>query len=661
MQQITIGQHMPWGAYYDGTGVNFTLFSQFAERVELCLFDEQDNEQRYHLPGRSGAIWHGYITGLRPGQRYGYRVYGPWQPRQGHRFNPAKLLLDPCAKAVVGRVTADKRLCAGINQPDGENSAPSMPKSVVVDERQHASTTPAPSIPWENSIVYEAHVCGLTKLNAELPPALRGTYAALGHPLTLNYLRRLGITTLELLPVTAFADEPRLVDLGLTNYWGYNPMALWALEPRYAAGINQMTPQQEFQCAIAALHTAGIEVILDVVFNHTAELGVGGPMLSLRGVDNASYYWQTEQGEYQNWSGCGNSLNFTHPQVVAQMVACLCHWVTTYQVDGFRFDLGSALGRTPQFQPQAPLLNAIASCERLARLKLIVEPWDLGPGGYQAGHFPAPYSEWNDNYRNTMRQFWLHSERTRAAFAHCFAASSERFQHNGRYPYASINQITAHDGFTLRDLVSFKRKHNDANREDNRDGSNNNISHNFGYEGVDAPAAIVAHRQRRIRSLLTTLLLSQGTPMLLAGDEMGNSQQGNNNAYCQNSAITWLDWANRDDALITFVSGLIQLRKQIPALTCTDWWQVGDGHVEWLTAEGMPISKDAWQSATLTMQILLSNRWLILLNASREHATFTLPAGEWRCAEPFSSNLASGELPRWYGEAGEICVFHQYV
>ena len=656
---ITAGDPEPLGASYDGKGVNFTLFSQHAGRVELCLFDEQGAEQRLDLPGRSGDIWHGYVPALKPGQRYGYRVHGPWAPQQGHRFNPAKLLVDPCARAVEGDVPDDPLFHGGEAQPDPHDNAAIAPKSRVVAEDFDWQDDVAPGIPWGNTVIYEAHVRGLTQQHPEIPETLRGTYAALGHPVMVNYLRSLGITTLELLPVAHFASEPRLLQLGLSNYWGYNPFALWAVDPRYASGQPGVTPLQEFQQAVKNLHAAGIEVLLDVVFNHTAELDEIGPTISMRGIDNASYYWLDEQGDYQNWTGCGNTLNIHHPQVMTWALEALRYWVRVCHVDGFRFDLAPVLGRTPDYQRDAPFFEAIRACPLLSQVKLIAEPWDIGPDGYQVGRFPPPFAEWNDQFRDTARRYWLHGDISNGEFVRRFAASSDLYQHDDRSPHATVNLITAHDGFTLWDVVSFERKHNEANGEDNRDGHGDNYSHNHGKEGLNVSFDVIERRRRSVRALLTTLLLSQGTPMLLAGDERGHTQRGNNNAYCQDNALSWLDWQADEKGLVGFTAALIDLRQRIPALTADRWWQDGDGNVQWLNAGGQPLQHDEWAQGMHRLQILLSGRWLITINATDTVNDIVLPDGEWRALPPFAGDDNPILLTVWHGPAHGVCVFQK--
>ncbi|KFC04764.1 glycogen debranching enzyme [Trabulsiella guamensis ATCC 49490] len=657
MTKLMAGAPSPLGASYDGKGVNFALFSVHAERVELCLFDGKGSERRLPLTSRSGDIWHGYLPDAHPGLRYGYRVYGPWDPAKGHRFNPAKLLLDPCAHRVEGYLPDNPVLHGGWDAPDPRDSAGVAPVSVVVDLGYDWEDDAPPATPWGNSVIYEAHVKGLTWLHPAIPEAQRGTYSALGHPVLINYLKQLGITALELLPVAHFADEPRLQRMGLSNYWGYNPLALFALNPRYAASAE--TALTEFRDAVKALHAAGIEVILDVVLNHSAEIDLEGPTISLRGIDNSSYYWIREDGDYHNWTGCGNTLNLSHPGVVELARQCLRFWVDECHVDGFRFDLASVMGRTPEFRQDAPLFTAIHTDQVLSKVKLIAEPWDIGPGGYQVGNFPAPFAEWNDHFRDAARRFWLQQNLSLGEFATRFAASSDVFKRNGRLPSASVNLITAHDGFTLRDCVCFNEKHNEANGEENRDGTNNNHSNNHGIEGLGGSFDVIERRRASVHALMTTLLLSQGTPMLLAGDEHGHSQHGNNNAYCQDNALTWLDWEKANSGLMAFTAALIHLRQRIPALIRDAWWQEGDGNVRWLGQDALPLSADAWQHGVKRMQILLSDRWLITLNGTQDVAEIVLPSGEWHAVPPFAGEDNPVTMAIWHGPAHGVCVFER--
>ncbi|MHA1002442.1 glycogen debranching protein GlgX [Leclercia pneumoniae] len=657
MTQLSAGQAEPLGASFDGKGVNFTLFSAHAERVELCVFDAHGNEQRFDLPGRTGEVWHGYLDGVKPGLRYGYRVHGPWDPANGHRFNPAKLLLDPYALQVEGELRDTGLLCGGLDQPDSRDSAPAAPKGVVIADRYDWEDDTPPATPWGKTVIYEAHVKGLTFKHPAIPAEMRGTYKALGHPAMIRYFKQLGITALELLPVAHYACEPRLQRLGLSNYWGYNPMAMFALSPRYAVHPDQV--RDEFRDAVKALHAAGIEVILDVVLNHSAELDYEGPTFSLRGIDNRSYYWIREDGDYHNWTGCGNTLNLSHPAVMQYAYACLKYWVETFHVDGFRFDLASVIGRTPTFSQQAPLFEAIKNCPLLSRVKLIAEPWDIGEGGYQVGNFPPPFAEWNDHFRDAARRFWLTRNLSLGDVAGRFAASSDLFKRSGRLPSASINLVTAHDGFTLRDCVCYDQKHNEANGEENRDGTNNNHSFNHGIEGLGGSQDVIERRRASVHALLTTLLLSQGTPMLLAGDEHGHSQHGNNNAYCQDNELTWLAWDEANTGLTNFAAALIHLRQQIPALTADRWWEEGDGNVRWLNSKAQPLSAQEWQWGVPRLQILLSERWLITLNATTEVAEMVLPDGEWRAIPPFAGEDNPVVMAVWHGPAHGVCVFQK--
>jgi len=657
MISLTAGSASPLGAEVQSGGVNFSLFSAHAERVELCLFDAEGNEQRVDLPARSGDIWHGFLPGAKGGQRYGYRVHGPWQPAQGHRFNPAKLLLDPCARRVEGEAVDSPLFHAGFDQPDPHDSAPLGLRSVVVNDAFDWEGDKAPRTPWGNSVIYEAHVKGLTWLHPDIPQAMRGTYKALAHPVMIAWFKQLGITALELLPIAHFAHEQRLQRLGLSNYWGYNPLALFALHPAYAHDPEQAI--NEFRTAVKALHAAGIEVILDIVLNHSAETDLAGPTFSQRGIDNRSYYWIREDGDYHNWTGCGNTLNLSQPGVVEYAHACLRYWVETFHIDGFRFDLAPVMGRTPEFNPQAPLFAAIQNDPLLRDLKLIAEPWDIGEGGYQVGNFPAPFAEWNDHFRDAARRFWLTESLPMGAFAGRFAASSDLFKRNGRLPSATVNLVTAHDGFTLRDCVSFNHKHNQANGEDNRDGTNDNHSFNHGVEGLDASADVVARRRASQRALLATLLLSQGTPMLLAGDEMGHSQHGNNNAYCQDNALTWLDWRQADHGLIDFTAALIKARSHIAALTDDAWWEEGDDNVAWLNQHGRPLTPQAWQEGAHRLQILLSNNYLLVMNATSELAEIALPTGDWHALSPFAGEENPVVITVWQAPAHGVCLFQR--
>ncbi len=661
MNSLQPGKPAPFGASYDGRGINFCLFSAEAEKIELCLFDEKGNEKRLPLHARSGNLWHGYLPGGKVGQRYGYRVYGPFDPATGHRFNAHKLLIDPSARMLEGTLTDDPRLNGGIEVLDPRDSADLAPKSVVIDDHFDWQRDVSPATPWGKTVIYEAHVRGLTQLHPDIPEALRGTYAALGHPVMLAYFKKLGITALELLPVQYHADEPRLQRLGLSNYWGYNVLGPCALAPDYASGHNGTSAADEFKTAIRALHQAGIEVILDVVFNHSAELDVEGPTVSLRGLDNRAWYWLNEDGSDNNLTGCGNAMRLVDENIIAWTIESLRYWVKSFHIDGFRFDLGTLLGRTPEFHADSPLFRAIKADPLLSNCKLIAEPWDIGAGGYQVGSFPFPFAEWSDRWRDDMRKFWLHGALRLGEFATRFSASDDLFEHEGRQPYSAINMLTAHDGFTLRDLVSFNDKHNLANGENNRDGHDNNYSQNHGEEGLVASPAVAYQRRLSQRALLATLLLSQGTPMLLAGDEFGNSQQGNNNAYCQNNEISWLDWQNGDRELTDYVAAIIALRKKIPALTRDKWWQGTSEDVHWLDPWGEPMTTQGWEhGGQQCLQILLSGRWLLVVNASLHDVEMTLPEGRWQCVAPFDNeqrNVREGSS--WRATAKTLCVLTQ--
>ena len=642
-QPLPPGSAFPLGATFDGHGVNFALFSAHAEGVELCLFDQRGEREtgRHRLAACSDGVWHGYLADAEPGLIYGYRVHGPHAPERGHRFNANKLLLDPYARAVVGEYRNDTRnrslSAAAPHEPDRADNADIALKARVVDAGYDWSGDVRPNTPWAGTLIYEAHVKGLTRCHPDLPPELRGRYAGVAHPAVIGHLQRLGVTAIELMPVQHFLDEPRLMDNGLANYWGYNPVAWFAPSRRYASGRPGVTPLAEFRDMVRSLHAAQIEVILDVVFNHTAELDVQGPTLSLRGIDNASYYLLDRNNDYENVTGCGNALNLAHPRVIQLVMDSLRFWAGECHVDGFRLDLAVTLGRVHgAFDPGAPLWAAIAQDPLLARCKFIAEPWDLGYGGYQIGRFPAGWGEWNDQFRDAVRRFWLGEGVSRALFARCFAASANHFHTPLRRPSASVNFITAHDGFTLADLVSYRHKHNLANKEHNRDGHNDNHSCNFGSEGPSSDPQVGKSRLQARKALLATLLLAQGTPMLLSGDELGHSQQGNNNAYCQDNATTWLDWQHDEADLSDFVAQLRLIRTQIPALAADRWWNgqtdiAGTSDVDWLNPAGTRLQAHEWDDpAAKALMIRLSGDWLILVNGSASPVRFCLPAGQWR-------------------------------
>ncbi|MDK2126578.1 glycogen debranching protein GlgX [Parachitinimonas caeni] len=655
--RLETGRPYPLGATLDSQGANFALFSDHATAVELCLFDASGQQElaRLPLPAHSNGIWYGFLPGATSGLVYGYRVYGPWAPALGHRFNPAKLLLDPYAREIVGQFAAERESFGGLehdaDQPDPRDNARVALKARLVADTYDWGDDAAPRIPLADTVIYEAHVRGLSQLHPALPEPFRGTYAALTKPALLDHLSRLGITSLSLLPIHQHADEPRLTAMGLHNYWGYNTIGFFAVEPTYGSG--QQPAADEFRDMVKALHARGIEVLLDVVYNHTAEADECGPMLSFKGIDNASYYHldPTNKARYLNHTGCGNSLNLAHPRVLQLVLDSLRFWVTEMHIDGFRFDLAPELARNPDFyDATAPFFAALQQDPVLSQVKLIAEPWDIGPEGYRLGQFPAGWSEWNDQFRDTLRAFWLHQWPSRGEFARRFAASSDIFQQRGRLPTASINYLTAHDGFTLADLVAYNHKHNHANGEDNRDGHNHNHSWNCGVEGPTDDATVLALRGKLKRALLASLLMAQGTPMLLAGDEIGHSQGGNNNAYCQDNPTTWLDWAQADADLLAYVQRLLALRRDWPTLRHAIWYSgPSDNRDEadllWLNEAGNLMTTDEWQRKDrfclgIRLRGMASPPCLILINAEAQPVTFSLPAGSWQVL--LASEIADG-------------------
>jgi isoamylase len=666
MFRIDDGSPVPLGATFDGKGVNFALFSAHATGVELCLFDPKGSRQieKITLPRRTDQVWHVYVEGLPPGQLYGYRVHGPYDPRHGHRFNPHKLLIDPYARQLFGRVRWHDAVFGyrvGAHRadltPDRRDSAPMVPKCVVEDPTHQWGYDRPPRRPLTDSIIYEAHVKGLTELHRKVPQAIRGTYDALGHPAVIEHLVKLGVTAIELLPIQAFADDRFLVERGLRNYWGYSTLAYCAPELRYLgpSGIYGL------KSAIRALHDAGIEIILDVVYNHTCEGNERGPTLSWRGIDNAVYYKLSPENPRFYWdsTGTGNTLNLSHPRVLQMVLDSLRHWVDSYHVDGFRFDLASTLGRDPHdYSQRAAFLQACLQDPVLGRVKLIAEPWDVGVGGYRVGGFPIPFSEWNDQYRDNVRGFWRSDPGQLPKLTQVMTGSREIFEPSGRGPWASVNFITAHDGFTLQDLVSYNERHNDANGEDNKDGHAHNLSWNCGVEGPTDDPNILALRARQKRNMIATLLLSQGVPMMLMGDELSRTQGGNNNAYAQDNQISWLDWREDggDPEFLAFVQALMGLRKRYDAFRRRDFLtgatvrQTKLKDVYWLAPEGREMTTADWGDGlrrTLGMQ--LGNdapdrqRFLILLNASPEPVDFHLakqPHDVW--VPVFDTRLPAG-------------------
>ncbi len=575
----------PLGATWDGQGVNFALFAENATGVELCLFDERMGATQHtivKMRERTHQMYHVYLPGIGPGQLYGYRVHGPYDPANGHRFNPAKLLIDPYAKAIAGTIEWDQSLFGyEIGNKDEDlkmsntDSAPFIPKSVVVDDAFDWQGVQAPKRPYHNSIIYETHLKGFTRLHPDIPEEIRGTYAAMAHPAAINYLKKLGVTAVELLPVHHFVADAHLVEKGLTNYWGYNSIGFFAPDARYAAtgvGGEQVT---EFKAMVRELHKAGIEVILDVVYNHTAEGNHLGPTFSFKGIDNVAYYRLMDDKRYYNdYTGTGNTLRANYPSVLRLMMDSLRYWIEHMHVDGFRFDLASTLARElHEVDKLGSFFDVIHQDPIISQVKLIAEPWDIGEGGYQVGNFPPGWTEWNGKYRDCIRDYWRGADSMLGEFAARFTGSPDLYQDDNRRPTASINFITAHDGFTLNDLVSYNEKHNEANGEDNRDGESHNRSWNCGVEGPTDDPEIIALRQRQKRNFLTSLLLSQGVPMIVAGDELSRTQNGNNNAYCQDNEISWINWEKADRELMDYTQKLIALRSSHPAFCRRKWFQ----------------------------------------------------------------------------------------
>ena len=652
----------PLGASYDGAGVNFALYSQVAQKVELCLFDEHDAETRIEMTEQNSYVWHNYIPGLQPGQRYGYRVYGPYDPMHGLRCNPNKLLLDPYAKAIEGNIDGDESLFSyWFKSPDDTSamndldSAAHTMKSAVINPYFDWGNDQHPYISYHDSVIYEAHVRGMTNLNMDVPPDIRGTYAGLAYPSVIEYLKKLGVTAIELMPIHQFVNDSFLQEKGLSNYWGYNTIGFFAPHNAYSSSGERGEQVNEFKSMVKAYHHAGMEVILDVVYNHTAEGNHMGPTLSFKGIDNASYYRLVEgdQQHYFDTTGTGNSLLMRSPHALQLITDSLRYWVTEMHVDGFRFDLAATLAR--QFQEVDKLSAFFDIVEQdpiISRVKLIAEPWDLGSGGYQVGGFPSSWSEWNGRYRDTVRDFWRSQPSTLPEFASRLMGSSDLYQVNGRRPVASVNFITAHDGFTMNDLVSYNEKHNEANGEGNRDGESNNRSWNCGVEGPTNIPDVNDLRQRQMRNMFATLLFSQGIPMICGGDEVARTQQGNNNAYCQDNEISWTNWhldKGRKE-LLAFVSKLIHLRLDHPVLHRRRFFtgrEPGDDsnmipQVEWFDHTGSIMDMDDWQNThAFSMMIYLNgsdipevdwygnrmvdNDFILIFNAHYEPIMFTLP------------------------------------
>ena len=658
------GKPYPLGATWDGIGVNFALYSEHAERVELVLFDWREDtapSATVELRERTGPVWHGYLRGVRPGQLYGYRVHGPYRPEEGLRFNANKLLLDPYAKGIGRPLVWDDALFGyevghkdGDLSFDGRDSAPFAPLGAVVEDRFEWGNDRPPEVPWEDTVIYEAHVRGISKRHPGVPEALRGTYLGLATDPILDHLKRLGVTTVQLLPVHAKLHDRRLVEMGLTNYWGYNTLGFFAPEPEYAT-TGAVTGVREFKMMVRALHNAGFEVVIDVVYNHTAEGNRFGPTLSWRGIDNLGYYKENpENPRYlMDYTGTGNTLDAGNSYVLQMIMDSLRYWVTEMHVDGFRFDLAAALARELyDVDMLASFFQVIQQDPVLSHVKLIAEPWDVGPGGYQVGSFPWQWAEWNGNYRDTVRRFWRGDSGLKADFATRIAGSSDLYERSGRRPFASINFITAHDGFTLDDLVSYEQKHNAANGEHNRDGHEPNYSTNCGIEGPSQDEAVLARRERLKRSLMGTLLLSQGVPMLLGGDELSKTQNGNNNAYAQDNEINWYDWdlSEREQAFLDFVSQAIAFRRAHPTFRRRHFLngapnEEGVKEALWWHPEGREMTSEDWDKNGLRAfgfllrgdhirgvnargERLQDETFLLLFNKSGERATLTLPVAE---------------------------------
>lgn len=652
----------PLGASYDGAGVNFALFSQVAQKVELCLFDEEDRETRVEMTEQNSYVWHNYLPGIQPGQRYGYRVYGPYDPAKGLRCNPNKLLLDPYAKAIEGNIDGDESLYSywfkspeDVTSMNTLDSAPHTMKSAVVNPYFDWGNDQHPNISYHDSVIYEAHVRGMTNLNLDVPPDIRGTYAGLAYPSVIEYLRKLGVTAIELMPIHQFVNDSFLQEKGLSNYWGYNTIGFFAPHNAYSSSGQRGEQVNEFKSMVKAYHRAGMEVILDVVYNHTAEGNNLGPTLSFKGIDNGAYYRlvDNDRRHYFDTTGTGNSLLMRSPHALQLITDSLRYWVTEMHVDGFRFDLASTLAR--QFQEVDKLSAFFDIVEQdpvISRVKLIAEPWDLGSGGYQVGGFPSSWSEWNGRYRDCVRDFWRSQPSTLPEFASRLMGSSDLYQMNGRRPVASVNFITAHDGFTMNDLVSYNEKHNDANGEGNRDGESNNRSWNCGVEGPTTIKDVNDLRQQQMRNMFATLLCSQGIPMICGGDEVARTQQGNNNAYCQDNVISWTNW-DLDDSqkdLLEFVSKLIHLRLEHPVLHRRRFFtgrEPGDPddkipQVEWMDHTGSIMDMEDWSNThAFSVMIYLNgsdipeadwygnqmvdNNFILIFNAHYEPIMFTLP------------------------------------
>jgi len=657
--QIWPGAAYPLGATWDGSGTNFALFSEAADRVQLCLFDEAGNETRLDVSEVDGFVWHCYLPAIGPGQRYGYRISGPYDPKGGQRCNPAKLLLDPYGKAVDGQLRWDAAVfdyqLGNVARRSDSDSAPFMPRNVVVNPYFDWSGDRSPRTPYHQTVIYEAHVRGLTMRHPQVPPELRGTYSGLASPAIIDHLSRLGVSAIELMPVHQSVPEHELTERGLTNYWGYNTIGFFAPQNTYSSSAEPHGQVAEFKSMVKALHAAGIEVILDVVYNHTAEGGALGPTLSFRGIDNAAYYRidDTNPSVYLDYTGCGNSLNVRHPHALQLIMDSLRYWILDMHVDGFRFDLAAALARElHEVDRLSAFFELVQQDPIVSQVKLIAEPWDVGAGGYQVGKFPPLWTEWNGKYRDTVRDFWRGQPASLPEFASRLSGSSDLYETSARRPVASINFVTCHDGFTLTDLVSYNTKHNEANGDRNADGTNDNRSWNCGTEGPTDDPAITELRNRQVRNFLATVLLSQGVPMLLAGDELGRTQQGNNNAYCQDNEVSWVDWeaAGKHTDLLEFTRDLITLRREHPVFRRRRFFSGelgGQRDISWLTPAGTEMTEADWQASyARSLAVLLNGEaitepgprgetisdksFLLLFNAHHEPVTFTMPGSGWQ-------------------------------
>ncbi|MEV7618789.1 glycogen debranching protein GlgX [Microbacterium sp. NPDC089321] len=695
------GSAHPLGATFDGQGTNFALFSECAERVELCLFDDAGEETRVDLVEVDAYVWHGYVPTVQPGQLYGYRVHGPYDPANGKRFNASKLLLDPYAKAVAGQVEwGQAPFSYDFGDPDSHNqqdSAASTPKSVVINPFFEWAGDRLPKTPYAQTVIYEAHVKGLSIRHPEVPEEMRGTYAGVAHPAIVDHLTRLGVTAIELMPVHQFVNDSTLQDKGLSNYWGYNTLSFFAPQNTYSSSGEHGQQVQEFKAMVRTLHAAGIEVILDVVYNHTAEGNHLGPTLSMRGIDNEAYYrLEDDRRYYTDYTGTGNSLNVGNPHALQLIMDSLRYWVTEMHVDGFRFDLASTLAREfYDVDRLATFFELVQQDPVVSQVKLIAEPWDIGPGGYQVGNFPPQWSEWNGKYRDTVRDFWRGEPQALGEFASRLTGSADLYEHSGRRPVASVNFITAHDGFTLRDLVSYAEKHNEANGEDNNDGESHNRSDNLGVEGPTDDPEVNRRRAMRQRNLLATLLLSQGVPMISHGDELGRTQNGNNNGYAQDNEITWIDWESADVPLIEFTAALTRLRALHPTFRRSRFFdgkpvRSDDGarvpDVEWLRPDGRTMQPEDWESGFgLSIGMFLNGRgirekdrrgqpvadlnFIVYFNSGDEAIEIVLPdarhGAAWEAVVDTAGELTHADpLPAAEGvhlEAGSLLVLREAV